>query len=65
MALILLGCSVGRYEKYSQDMVLVTSYLCFYAELLSRHSGERRTVECRIPSAGHGSLEGYAWTSAQ
>ena len=45
--------------------VLVTSYLRFYVELLSRRSGECHTVECGIPLADCESLAGYAWTSAQ
>ena len=42
---------------YLSPTVPVTSYLCFYAELPSRHSGELCTVECRIPLADSRSLE--------
>ena len=39
--------------------------LTFYAKLPSTHSRECHTVEWGIPSADCGSIEGYAWTSAQ
>ena len=45
-----LQASNGRFHYYT---VLVTSYLCFYAELLSRHSEERRLVEFLQPTVDH------------
>ena len=46
-------------------MVLVTSNLLFYAELSSRHSGERHEVARGILSADRGSFTDYAQTSTQ
>ena len=55
MCIVCTNTVMPTYVRYLSPV----TYLCFYAELPSRHSRDRCVVAHRIPSAECGPLEDY------